>query len=149
MRATNMAPATFSPPHWKFKYVLQAVCSAPSARVRSVSMRIRPLKRVAGAGHGFLRLCGRRGAARLLGGHYEKTRPAQARGIPAGVAAAPAGVRRRGSVRRLPGRGGGVERGLCVRRGLYCPPGVDCAECALALQVAPEVPQRGQEMLGG
>lgn len=97
---------------------------------------------------GFLRLCGRRGAARLLGGHYEKTRSAQARGVPAGVAASPAGVRRRGSFRRLPRHGGGAEHGLCVRMGLYCPGGVDCAECAPALQVALEVPQCGKEKAG-
>jgi hypothetical protein len=96
-------------------------------------VRIRPVESVAGTGHGFLRLYGRRGAARLLGGHYEKTRSAQARGVPAGVVAAPAGVRRRGSVRRLPRHGGGEEHGLCVRTGLYRPLGVDCAECAPAI----------------
>jgi hypothetical protein len=96
---------------------------------------------------GFLRFCGR-GTSRLLGGRYEKTRSAQARGVPAGVAAAPAGVRRRGSVPRLLRHGGVAEHGLCVRMGLYCPRGVDCAECAPALQVALEVPQRGKEKAG-
>jgi hypothetical protein len=91
----------------------------------------RKAKRVAGTGHWFLRLCDRRGAARLLGSQFEKTRSAQARSVPAGVAAAPAGVRRRGSVRRLPRHGVGAEHGLCVRMGLYCPRGVDCDECAL------------------